>query len=367
MLVWLLDWFAPLQEQVQVHSTGDSRVYLTARIAASSVTAFLICIFLGPRVIQFLKSHFKEQIKSDSDRLNELHAEKSSTPTMGGIFIVSAIVFSVLIWGNLSSLLVDIALLTVISFAFLGAYDDWVKLKSIKNGITVRQKFMTQCVLASLISLLLYWELSDQELGHSLVWPFGNITVWVGPGLVIWSMFIMVGFSNAVNLTDGLDGLASGCLVFAGAGFVVLTYLSGHRVLAEYLSIPYLPGTGELSVVMGAMVGSVLGFLWFNCHPAEVFMGDTGALSMGALLSLAALATKQEVLLLIVGGVFVVETLSVILQVGWFKMTRTRIIACSPLHNHFLFKGQDEMKIVVRFWIVSALLALIAVASLKIS
>ncbi len=366
MLVWLLDWFAPLQEQIEVHSTGDSRVYLTARIAAASVTAFLMCILLGPVVIRWLKSRFQEKIKSDSERLNELHANKSSTPTMGGIFIVSSIVVSVLIWGNLSSSLVLLGLFTLVSFALLGAFDDWVKLKSTHNGITVRQKFFIQCALAFIIGLFLYWELENQPLGHELVWPFGNITVWVGFGLIVWSVFIMVGFSNAVNLTDGLDGLACGCMIFSGAGFVVLTYLSGHKILAEYLSIPYLPGTGELSVVMGAMVGAVLGFLWFNCHPAQVFMGDTGALSIGALLSLSALATKQEVLLVIVGGVFVVETLSVIFQVGWFKMTGNRIIACSPLHNHFLFKGQNEMKIVVRFWIVSALLALIAVASLKI-
>src|SRR6185436_10279542 len=188
----------------------------------------------------------------------------------------------------------------------------------------------------------------------------------LGVGFILWSTFVLVGSSNAVNLTDGLDGLAGGCMVFAGSAFVALTYLAGHKVMAEYLSIPYIPGTGELSIVLGATVGAVLGFLWFNCYPAEVFMGDTGSLPLGALIGLAALVSRQEVLLLIVGGVFVVETLSVIAQVGWFRYRGTRLIACSPLHNHFLFRGQHEMKIVVRFWIVAALLAIIGIASLKI-
>ena len=171
---------------------------------------------------------------------------------------------------------------------------------------------------------------------------------------------------NSCFLTDGLDGLASGCTISAGSAFTVLTYLAGHRTFSEYLSIPHIPGAGELAIVIGALVGAMLGFLWFNCHPAEVFMGDTGSLPIGALLGLAALVTKQEFLLVIVGGVFVVETLSVIAQVGWFKLTSKRLLRCSPLHNHYLFAGHHEMKVVVRFWIVSALLALIAVASLKI-
>ena len=178
---------------------------------------------------------------------------------------------------------------------------------------------------------------------------------------------MLVGSSNSVNLTDGLDGLASGCMVFAGSAFVALCYLSGHMLLAEYLHIPRIAGSGEMAVVIGAMVGAILGFLWFNCYPAQVFLGDTGSLPIGAILGLAALVIRQEFLLLIVGGIFVIETLSVILQVGWFKATGNRLIACSPLHNHFLFKGHHEIKIVTRFWIGSALLAIVAVASLKIS
>jgi phospho-N-acetylmuramoyl-pentapeptide-transferase len=204
-------------------------------------------------------------------------------------------------------------------------------------------------------------------MGLDFVWPIGNTALWsFGGAFALWSLVVIVGSSNAVNLTDGLDGLASGCTVFAGSAFVALTYLAGHKVMADYLSIPYMAGCGELSVLMGAMVGAMLGFLWFNCYPAQVFMGDTGSLPIGALLGYAALATRQEVLLLIVGGIFVIETLSVIMQVGWFRLTGNRLIACSPLHNHYLFAGQHEIKIVVRFWIGSALLALIAVASLKI-
>jgi phospho-N-acetylmuramoyl-pentapeptide-transferase len=179
-------------------------------------------------------------------------------------------------------------------------------------------------------------------------------------------MLVVVGSTNAVNLTDGLDGLASGCLIFSGLTFVGLAYVAGHKVLADYLNIPFVSSSGELAVVLGAMAGAMLGFLWFNCHPAQVFMGDTGSLSLGSLLALGALATRQEILLVVCGGIFVIEALSVMAQVGWFRLTKKRLIACSPLHNHYLFNGQHEMKIVVRFWIGSALLSIMAVASLKI-
>jgi phospho-N-acetylmuramoyl-pentapeptide-transferase len=196
--------------------------------------------------------------------------------------------------------------------------------------------------------------------------PLVGHGIWLGGAFLIWSTVVLVGTSNAVNLTDGLDGLAGGCSVFAGSAFVALTYLAGHKTMAEYLGVPFIHGCGELSVVIGAMVGAMLGFLWFNCYPAQVFMGDTGSLPIGALLALAALVSRQEILLLIIGGVFVIETLSVMAQVGWYRLTGKRIIACSPLHNHYLFRGQHEIKIVVRFWIGSAVLAIIGVASLKI-
>ena len=188
----------------------------------------------------------------------------------------------------------------------------------------------------------------------------------MGVGFILWSAVVMTGCSNGVNLTDGLDGLAGGCMIFAGSAFVGLTYLAGHSEMAKYVGVPFMSGCGEMSIVLGAMVGGILGFLWFNCYPAQVFMGDTGSLAIGALLALAALVTRQELLLVICGGVFVVETFSVMMQVGWFRMTGKRLIACSPLHNHYLFRGDHEIKIVVRFWISSAVLAVITMASLKI-
>ncbi|HVW03184.1 MAG TPA: phospho-N-acetylmuramoyl-pentapeptide-transferase [Planctomycetaceae bacterium] len=366
MLVFLLERFAPLLERMEVWSTGDSRVFLTARTALASMTAFLLAITLGPWAIRLLKSRFRERIASDSEKLNELHAAKNATPTMGGAFILAAIVLAVLLWGNLSNCYVQLGLIVALGFGGLGAVDDYVKLSTKRNGLRAKQKLAVQVVLSIVIASILYLHHQRTADGLKLFWPLGGGSVFLGTGFILWSVLVLVGSSNAVNLTDGLDGLASGCMVFAGSAFVALTYLAGHRVMAEYLSVPHMPGVGELSIVLGATVGAVLGFLWFNCYPAEVFMGDTGSLPLGGLIGLAGLATRQEFLLLIVGGVFVIETLSVIGQVGWYRWTGTRLIACSPLHNHYLFKGRHEMKIVVRFWIGSALLAILAVASLKI-
>ncbi len=348
------------------HAAGDSRVYLTARVALAAVVSFLVAILLGPMAIRWLQARARERIDSASERLNELHASKSDTPTMGGLFIVAAIVAAVLLCGDLSSRYVQVGLFVTIGFALLGAADDWIKLATARRGLSVRQKLAVQMALALVAGWWLFLEQQTKPRGLELIWPLGDASLWLGSGFILWSMLVLIGSSNGVNLTDGLDGLASGCTIFAGTAFVALTYLSGHVVMADYLSIPYIAGSGEMSVLVGAMVGAMLGFLWFNCYPAQVFMGDTGSLPLGAILGLAALVTRQEVLLIVIGGVFVVETLSVIAQVGWFKLTGSRLIACSPLHNHFLFQGQHEHKIVVRFWIGSALLALSAVASLKI-
>lgn len=366
MLVWILHHFSPVLEQLELHSSGDSRVFLTARTALASVTSFLLAIMLGPVAIRWLKGRFRERVASDSARLNEIQKGKNSTPTMGGLFILGAVLVSMLLWADLSSRYVQLGLVVAVGFGALGAFDDWVKLSSRRNGLTVKQKLIGQIALSLLVGLVLYWDHRGKPHGLELFWPYGEFSIWLGVGFIVWSTLVLVGSSNAVNLTDGLDGLAGGCMVFAGSAFVALTYLAGHKVMAEYLSIPYIPGTGELSIVLGATVGAVLGFLWFNCYPAEVFMGDTGSLPLGGLIGLAALVTRQELLLVIVGGVFVVETLSVMTQVAWYRCTGTRLIACSPLHNHFLFRGQHEMKIVVRFWIGAALLAIVAIASLKI-
>ena len=367
MLVWLLQQFAPFLERMELITTGDSRVFLTARIALASVTSFLMALLLGPIVIQWLKGRFEERIASGSAKLNELHASKQATPTMGGLFICAAILVATMLWGSLRNPYVTVSVGVVLSFCGLGAWDDWIKLKTKRNGLSVKQKFAVQLILAIGFSIGL-WVIhgSKGPDGLTLVFPIGDWRWPLGIGFIGWSVLVLVGSSNGVNLTDGLDGLASGCLIFAGSAFTALCYLAGHKGMSEYFQIPHIDGCGEMAVVMSAMVGAMLGFLWFNCYPAQVFMGDAGSLPLGALLGLAALATRQEVLLVVIGGIFVVETLSVLLQVGWFKLTRNRLLACSPLHNHFLFRGQHEIKIVIRFWIVSALLALIAVASLKI-
>ena len=366
MLVWLIHRFSPFLERLELLSSGDSRVFLTARTALASLSAFLISILLGPLAIRWLRRRFPERIDSASERLNELQSGKQSTPTMGGLFIVGAIVLSVLMWGDPGSRYVQLALFAAVGFAALGATDDWIKLSTARNGLTVRHKLLVQILLAAVIGVGLYFEQRDRPGGIDFIWPIGGYSIPLGVGFIAWSALVTVGSSNAVNLTDGLDGLATGCLIFAGSALAALTYLAGNSVMASYLSIPFISGCGELCIVMGALVGAMLGFLWFNCYPAQVFMGDTGSLALGALLALASLATRQEVLLVLIGGVFVVETLSVILQVGWFRLTGRRLIACSPLHNHFLFRGDHEIKIVVRFWIGSALLAICAIASLKI-
>ena len=363
MLVWLLKQYGSLLAGA---STGDSPVFQTARIALAAFVSFVTAVLCGPFAIRWLRSRFRERIDSASDRLNELHAAKSNTPTMGGLFIVAAIVVAALCCADLSNRYVIQALLIVIGFGCLGAMDDWIKVSTHKRGLTARQKFAAQMVFALAVSSWLYIVQLSQPQGLELIFPIGRQGLFIGVGFIAWAAFVMVGSSNGVNLTDGLDGLAGGCLVFAGLAFAALSYLSGHRVMAEYLSIPHMVGAGELGVLFAAMVGAMLGFLWYNCHPAEVFMGDTGSLPTGALLGYGALVTRQEVLLVIVGGVFVVETLSVIAQVASFRLTGKRVLACSPLHNHFVFRGQPETKIVVRFWIGSALLALLAVASLKI-
>jgi phospho-N-acetylmuramoyl-pentapeptide-transferase len=362
----MLYWLFQQQHMFDRVAAGDSAVYLTARTALAAVTAFVLSWGFGPIAIAWLKARFRERIDSASARLNELHAAKNATPTMGGLFIVAAIVLSALLFGDLSSPFVQQAICLVVTCGSLGAVDDWIKIRTAKRGLTARQKFLGQMAIASGVAAWLYVVQWNKLYGVDLIVPFGGWALALGMWFIPWGTLVIVGSSNGVNLTDGLDGLAGGCLVFAGAAMCGLCYLAGHRVMAEYLSIPYIAGAGELCILFGTLVGAMLGFLWYNCYPAEVFMGDTGSLPAGALLGYGALIARQELLLLLIGGVFVIETLSVILQVGWFRWTGRRLIACSPLHNHYLFRGDHEIKIVVRFWIGSALLALLAVASLKI-
>jgi phospho-N-acetylmuramoyl-pentapeptide-transferase len=366
MLVWLLKHYGSFFESLAGVSTGDSRVFLTARIALAMLISFVTALLLGPHAIHWLNQRFRERIDSASQKLNELHAGKKNTPTMGGIFIVLAIVVAAILCGDLMNRYLIQSLIVVIGFGAIGAHDDWIKVSSQKRGLTARQKFSWQWAMSLVVASLLFRVQVEKPQGVDLIFPVGNFEIPLGLFFIIWAAFVMVATSNGVNLTDGLDGLAPGCLIFAGSAFAVLAYLSGHRIMAEYLTIAHMTGAGELGVPFGALVGAMLGFLWFNCHPAQVFMGDSGSLPTGALLGYGALVTRQEVLLLLVGGIFVIETVSVILQVSYFRLTGKRILACSPLHNHFVLKGEPETRIVTRFWICAALLALIALASLKI-
>lgn len=360
MLLWLIERLAS-----DANSHGVTPPFLTARIGLAAVVSFLTTLLLGPRAIRWLKSRFAERIDSASARLNELHAAKAGTPSMGGTFVASAIVLSVLLFGNLANSRVLLALFVTVTFTLLGCIDDWIKLTTKKRGLTARQKFLGQLILAAITCVWLNRIQGATPLGQSLVWPMGLGSFPLGIAFFPWAILVLVGSSNAVNLTDGLDGLAAGCTIFSGAAITAAIYLSGHRELSGYLGIPHFVGVGELAVPLSAMSGAVLGFLWFNVHPAQVFMGDAGALPLGALLALGALATRQEIFLAIVGGVFVVETVSVILQVGSNRLRGKKILACSPLHNHYVFAQVPETRIVVRFWIVSAILAVLGLVTLK--
>ncbi len=362
---WLHSNRAPLERWGWV-SAEETHVYLTLRITLAALAAFLIAILTGPWAIAWLQRHFRERIDSASAKLNELHAMKHATPSMGGVFLVAGIVGAAALFADLTSPYVHQAIVVVLLHGVLGAADDWIKTRSTRRGLTAAQKLLGQLAAGLLIvGWMQLTTLQDPARGW-LILPVGGRAIPLGMLVIVWGLLVIVGSSNGVNLTDGLDGLAAGCLVLTGSAFTVLAYLAGHRVLAEYLAIPHVPGAGELAVVLGAMVGAVLGFLWFNCYPAMVFMGDAGSLPTGALLGYVALAIHQELLLAVAGGIFVIETLSVIGQVGWFKLTGRRIIACSPLHNHYLFQGRHEVTIVVRFWIIAALCALLAIASLKL-
>lgn len=365
MVVWLLQHVLPFLHQVETHTSGTSRIYTTLRIASASLTSFLLAVLLGPLAIAWLKSRFREKVASKSTELDRLHAGKNETPTMGGMFIVLAAVFSLAIWGNLGNHFVQLSLFVMISYAMLGACDDWTKLSRHRHGLSARSKFVIQWLLGLMAGASLWKHFASQPGGHDLIFPIGSLAVPLGMGFIVWAGLVLVSSSNAVNLTDGLDGLAGGCSLFAGGAMIALCYLAGHKTLAEYLAIPYVPRAGEMSVVIGALIGAMLGFLWYNCHPAAVFMGDTGSLPTGAILGLSALVCRQELLFLLVAAVFVAETLSVIIQIGSYRLRGVRPLRCSPLHNHFVLTGHHEVKVVSRFWICSALSAIAALASLK--
>ncbi|MCU0590394.1 MAG: phospho-N-acetylmuramoyl-pentapeptide-transferase [Desulfobacterales bacterium] len=338
--------------------------YITFRTIYASLTAFFICFFLGPWVIERLtRMQVGQYIRDDGPKS---HLGKAGTPTMGGVLIVAAITLSTLLWGDLTDPFIWIALLVLLGFGAVGFADDYLmQIKKQSKGLSVRGKLLLQAGVALAAGVWVY--LTPNFSTEVTVPFFKTVTPDLGWGYVIFAMLVIVGASNAVNLTDGLDGLAIGPVIIAATTYMVFAYIAGHVKIANYLQITYVPGCGELTVLCGAMAGAGLGFLWFNAYPAQVFMGDTGSLSLGATLGVIAVITKQEILLVLVGGLFVIEALSVIFQVGFFKMTSgRRIFRMAPLHHHFELKGWPEPKVIVRFWIIAIALALLAMSTLKL-
>jgi phospho-N-acetylmuramoyl-pentapeptide-transferase len=355
--------------------------YVTFRTAFASITALILSIALGPWLIGKLRQlQIGQHIREDGP---QSHQKKAGTPTMGGVLILVSIVVPSLLWANLRNLYLWVALFGTLSFGAIGFWDDYLKLRRQKNlGLTGRKKFLLQMVAALLIGLCLLGLHAAGLYSTTMNVPFFKqlkpsmlVGSWLAAPLTYplafvfffgFLIFVIVGTSNAVNLTDGLDGLAIGLMIIASGAMTVLTYTSGHAQFATYLDLVRLPGASELTIFCGAMTGASLGFLWYNAHPAEIFMGDVGSLSLGGALATVAVLIKQEILLIFVGGVFVLEALSVILQVASYKTRRKRIFKMAPLHHHFEALGWQESKIIVRFWIAGLILALLALTTLKL-
>jgi phospho-N-acetylmuramoyl-pentapeptide-transferase len=341
--------------------------YLTFRSGAACMTALVLSLAFGPMFIRWLKlvQRNGQPIRPDGPERHLI--EKKGTPTMGGMLILSTLTTSTLLWADLRSGYVWAVLLLTLGYGALGFLDDYIKLsKASFRGLSGRGKLMIQMVLGFGATLWIVW-LSRGPLATTLTLPvFKDAMIPLGPFFPIFGMLVMLGASNAVNLTDGLDGLAIVPTIICAGVFALIAYLVGNRVFADYLQLNPVPGTGELAVFCSALIGAGLGFLWFNAPPAAVFMGDTGSLALGGALGAVAVAVKHEVVLAIVGGLFVVETVSVIVQVFWFKRTGRRVFLMAPLHHHFEKKGWAEPTIVIRFWIISIILALTGLATLKI-
>ncbi len=338
--------------------------YITFRTIYASLTAFFVCFLLGPWMIRKLGAmQVGQYIRDDGPKT---HLGKAGTPTMGGTLIIVSIAVSILLWSDLTNYFVWIVLFVIIGNGIIGFIDDYLmQIKKQSKGLTVRNKLALQGFVALVTSFLVY---TSPDFSTQVTIPFfKNISPDFGWGYVIFAAFVIVGASNAVNLTDGLDGLAIGPVIIAASTYMIFAYVAGHAKIADYLQIHHVTGSGELAIFCGALAGSGLGFLWFNAYPAQIFMGDVGSLSLGASLGTIAVITKQEILLVLVGGLFVMEALSVIFQVGFFKMTHgKRIFRMAPLHHHFELKGWPEPKVIVRFWIIAIALALLAMSTLKL-
>ncbi len=376
MLYWLL-----YEQLFQYFSPFRIFRYLTFRTAFASLTALFLALIVGPYVIRKLREfQIGQYIREEGP---QAHQKKAGTPTMGGVMIVISIVIPTLLWADLSNRFIWIAVLATLAFGGIGFADDYQKVVHKRNlGLTGRSKLMLQFLCAMVIAVILVILQAGGEYSTHLVVPFFKK---FRPDLIITSLtanpytwllaftpfigfvaLVIVGSSNAVNLTDGLDGLAIGCTVIAATALTVLTYVSGHAVFADYLELPRIPQVAELSIFCGTMVGASIGFLWYNAHPAEIFMGDVGSLALGGAIGTVAVIIKQELLLPFIGGVFVLEALSVIIQVGSYKLRKKRVFKMAPLHHHFELLGWSESKVIVRFWIASLIFALFALTTLKL-
>ena len=361
MLYWLL---VPLRQSLFFFNVFR---YITVRTALAGITALLLSFLLGPWLIRTLK---KKQIGQEIRREGpQSHLSKKGTPSMGGLLIIASTVIPTLLWGNLGNTYVWVAMLTMLSFGLIGFWDDYVKFRRKRSlGLRTWPKLGLQATLAVGIGLILISFGMEGTFSLRLSFPF--LKEWIpylGWLYLPWIVFVLVGSSNAVNLADGLDGLAIGLTLISSAALTALTYIAGHAVFSQYLAIARVPRAAELTVFAGALTGACLGFLWFNSHPAQIFMGDVGALSLGATLAVIAILIKQEFLLFSVAGVFILEALSVLAQVSYFKLTKgKRIFRMAPLHHHFELAGWREEKIVVRFWILAIIFALFSLATLKL-
>ena len=338
--------------------------YITFRTIYASLTAFLICFLLGPWVIKKMRHlQIGQYIREDGP---ETHHKKAGTPTMGGTLIIFSIIVSTLLWTNLTNRYIWIVLMVTTGYGCIGFIDDYLmQIKKQNKGLTGRNKFLLQSIIAIVTGGLVYL---NQDFSTQVTFPFfKNIAPDLGWGYILFAAFVIIGTSNAVNITDGLDGLAIGPFIIAASAYMVFAYVAGHIKIANYLQIQYVAGSGEITIFCGVLAGSGLGFLWFNTYPAQIFMGDVGSLALGAAIGTVAVITKQEILLVLVGGLFVIETLSVIFQVGFFKMTNgRRIFKMAPIHHHFELKGWAEPKVIVRFWIIAIALALLSMSTLKL-
>ncbi len=359
MLNWLVDMLLQIDPGFGVFH------YLTVRTVFAAVTALLISLLLGTRVIRFLQRlQVKQVVRQDGP---QTHLAKEGTPTMGGLLILGVFVLTALIWARLGNTYVWVVVLATLAFGVIGFIDDYLKVvRGNSGGLRARWKFTAQSIIALSVGGFLYVTATDSAQTALFVPIFKEVALDWGPAYVLFAYFVIVGSSNAVNLTDGLDGLAIMPCAMIVSALGLLAYVAGHAEMSVYFGVPHIEGAGELAIVCGAIAGAALGFLWFNAYPAQVFMGDVGALALGAALGVLALIARHELLLVVMGGVFVLETLSVMVQVASFRLTGRRVFRMAPLHHHFELKGWPESVVIVRFWIISLVLVLVALSTLKI-